>query len=120
MERWPLNKSLIAVVLMWMGAIGMSMLGFHHTYGALPALADALTGGMVLGGIALPLSFAQALGARVPLDNAVFLAAGYWPVLLYAHYQFLARRRPQLFAALVILVALSAWRWQINVQSLMG
>ena len=120
MERWSVKYAVSAAAVMWLAAIAISLLGFYDAYDVLPALGDALTGGLALGGIALPLSFAQALGARVPLGDAVYIAAVYWPVLLYAHYQFLVRRRPQLFAALVILVALSAWRWQINAQGLMG
>ena len=120
MARWSLKQIILALVGVWAGAIAISLLGFFNTYGTLPTLVDGARGGIILGGLALPLSFSQTLGARVPLDDVFFVAAFYWPVLLYAHYQFVARRRPQLFAALVILVAMSAWRWQINAQGLMG
>ena len=119
-ETWSVRTCVLAVVGLWLGAIAMSLLGFYDRWEKLPAFADALSAGALLAGFALPFSFAQTLGARVPLSDAMLIAAVYWPVFGFAHYQFLRRRRPQLFAALVILVAMSAWRWQINAQGMLG
>ena len=114
-ETWSVRTCVLAVVGLWLGAIAMSLLGFYDRWEKLPAFADALSAGALLAGFALPFSF-----ARVPLSDAMLIAAVYWPVFGFAHYQFLRRRRPQLFGALVILVAMSAWRWQINAQGMLG
>ena len=119
-EQGSLRASGLAVMALWLCAFVVSLLGYYDRWNAVPSMTESLIGTVLLSGFALPLSFAQTLGAKIPLENVMFLAAAYWPVFGFAHYQFLRRRRPQLFGALVILVALSAWRWQINVQGMMG
>ena len=86
----------------------------------MPAIDDALLGATVLAVLALPAGFAATLGLTVPDSQVMFVAAVYWPVVFFMHYQFLRRRRPELCAGVAVVVLISSWKWQVIAQGLIG
>ena len=118
--RWSIRQSITALVSLWVAALALSMAGFFAQWGTLPAPNDAMMGATLLAAFALPAGFAATLGLQVPVGQIMFVAVVYWPVLFFMHYQFLRKRRPELLAGVAIVVLMSAWKWQVMANGLIG
>lgn len=118
--RWSIRQSVTALVSLWVAAVAFSLAGFFSRWGTLPATDDALIGATLLAALALPAGFAATLGLSVPASQVIFVAAVYWPVVFFMHYQFLRRRRPELCAGVAVVVLISSWKWQVIAQGLIG
>ena len=118
--RWSIRQTVFALVSLWCAAVAVSLAGFQAQWNTLPAQGDIVAGATLYAGHALPAGFAATLGLRVPAGEILLLAVVYWPVMFYAHYMFVRRRRPELFAGVTMLVLLSAWKWQVMAQGLIG
>lgn len=108
------------MVSLWIAAVALSLAGFHSQWHTLPALHDALTGAILLAPLALPAGFAATLGLQIPVSQIIVVAAVYWPVVFFMHYQFIRRRRPELFAGVTAVVLISSWKWQVMALGLIG
>lgn len=118
--RWSIRQSVTALFSLWLAGVALSLAGFFSQWGTLPAMHDAVTGATLLAVLALPAGFAATLGLKVPASQIIMVAAVYWPVVIFMQYQFLRRRRPELFAGVIVVVLISSWKWQVLAQGLIG